>query len=513
MKTVLASVWDKTGLIEFLRGLESYEPLRVIATGSTAKYLSEAGFACETVDSVTGFPEILEGRVKTLHPKIFGGILAKDSQAHQAHLEEHAIPRIDYVVVNLYPFEQVSKTSKDESQIIESIDVGGVALIRAAAKNYQQEVVLPNPQAYSTVLEALRDNEGALPHAFRRQLARKAFEHTARYDALIGSYFLRDEQTGEMPPLFMLPMAKLEDLRYGENPQQRAAWYQQVDSRFERPFEQLQGKDMSANNLVDAYAACKILREFPQDPACCIIKHNNPCGAAIASSIDEAYTKAYAADPVSAFGGIFGFNRTLTETIAQDIVQHFTEIVMAPDFTPQALETLSRKKNVRVLKVPSLAQPHPHAVAWTLKDMNDFGLLLQEETMTSDMPELTNVTTQPMPDHTRSDVAFGWALVKHLTSNAVAVVKHGQTLGIGVGQTSRIASMEIALAQAGENAQGAVLASDGFFPATDNIDAAAQAGISVIVQPGGSIKDPEVIDAANQHGLAMVLTHQRCFKH
>jgi phosphoribosylaminoimidazolecarboxamide formyltransferase / IMP cyclohydrolase len=512
MKTVLASVSDKIGLVEFLQVLQTFDSLRIIATGSTAKYIEEAGLSCETVESLTGFPEILEGRVKTLHPKVFGGILAKESVSHQAHLQAHQIPQFDYVIVNLYPFESVAKTSALEAEIIENIDIGGVALIRAAAKNYQRVVVLPGREFYPAVIQELHETQGQLTLEFHRMLARRAFEQTAYYDSLISAYLFKGESE-EMPNELSLHFGKLETLRYGENPHQKAAWYQQVDGRFEKPFEQLQGKEMSSNNIVDTHAAFKILREFPQDPAACIIKHNNPCGVAMGKTVEEAFQKAYEADPISAFGGIFGFNRTVSKDIAEAITQNFVEIVMAPDFTPEAMAVFAAKKNIRVLQVPKLLQPNNKGETWQLKDLDEFGLLLQETTVSSELPELTTVTEQTLPDNTLSDVAFAWAIVKHLTSNAIVVVKNGQTVGFGVGQTSRIASMEIALRQAGENASGAVLASDGFFPATDNIEAAAKAGISVIVQPGGSIKDPEVIEAADQHGMVMVMTHERCFKH
>ncbi len=513
MKTVLASVSDKTGLVELLKVLQQYDELRIFATGSTAAFLTENGLPCQTVESLTGFPEILEGRVKTLHPKVFGGILAKDSVTHQSQLNAHQIPRFDVVIVNLYPFESVAKSGAAEAEVIENIDIGGVALIRAAAKNYQSVAVLPDRESYGMLIQELSEKHGAVSVEFRKTLARRAFERTAYYDSLIAAYFARTEETSGMPQLLHLSFSKLQQLRYGENPQQQAAWYQQMDNRFEAPFEQLQGKDMSANNLVDAAAAYNILKEFPKDAACCIIKHNNPCGAAIAATIEMAYEKAYAADPVSAFGGIFGFNRPVSRQIAEHVTQNFIEIVLAPDFEPDAMDVFAKKKNVRVLKVPGLAKPHENTVSWVLKDMEDFGMLLQENTRNAELPELTTVTKEPLPDHTVSDVAFAWAIVKHLTSNAIVVVREGQTVGFGIGQTSRIASMNIALQQAGEKAQGAVLASDGFFPATDNIEAAAQAGISIIIQPGGSIKDQEVIEAADQHHMVMVMTHERCFKH
>lgn len=512
MKTVLASVSDKSGLVEFLKALQTYDDLRVIATGSTAKYLQDAGFLCESVESVTTFPEILDGRVKTLHPRVFGGILSKETDLHEAQLKEHEAPKFDYVIVNLYPFESVVKSGASTEDAVENIDIGGVALIRAAAKNHQRVVVIPGPEFYASVTQELQESQGNLSFEFRKLLARRAFEKTAYYDALIAAYFYQGE--GEaMPNDLTLHFSKIQTLRYGENPHQQASWYQQVNATFEKPFDQLQGKEMSSNNLVDAYSAFRILTEFPSDAACCIIKHNNPCGVAVAKTIENAYQKAYAADPISAFGGVFGFNQTVTKAIAEQITQNFVEIIMAPAFDLDALELLAKKKNIRVLQVPKLSQPQSKKVRWVLRDMEEFGLILQENTLSNDLPELTTVTQQVLPDNTLSDVAFAWAIVKHLTSNAIVIVKNGQTVGFGIGQTSRIGSMEIALRQAGENANGAVLASDGFFPATDNIEAAAQAGISVIVQPGGSIKDPEVIEAADQHGLVMLMTHERCFKH
>ncbi len=512
MKTVLASVSDKTGLVEFIKVLETFDQVEVYATGSTAKHLEEAGITCQTVESLTGFPEILEGRVKTLHPKIFGGILAKDTVLHQSHLQAHQIPRFDIVIVNLYPFESVARSSQSEEEIIENIDIGGVALIRAAAKNYRHTLVIPSREFYPTIIHELHETQGILSVQFRRTLARKTFELTAYYDSLISAYMLKAENQ-DFSNEMSIQLTKIEDLRYGENPHQKAAWYHQANAEFIKPFEQLQGKQMSANNLVDTVSAFKILQEFPQDPACCIIKHNNPCGVAIGNTIEEAYHKAYEADPVSAFGGIFGFNRTLTKEIAENIANMFVEIVMAPDFDSEALAVLEAKKNVRVLKLPKLAEPKAQGASWIMKDLESFGILLQETTLSPELPELTTVTAQPMLSEIRSDVALAWAIVKHLTSNAIVVVKNGQTVGFGIGQTSRIASVEIALRQAGEKAKDAVMASDGFFPASDNIEAAAKSGIAVIIQPGGSIKDPEVIEAADQHGLVMVLTNERCFKH
>lgn len=514
MKTVLASVSDKIGLVDFLRDLARFEPVEIIATGSTAQHIQQAGLECRTVESLTGFPEILEGRVKTLHPKVFGAILAKDTPGHQEECRVNSIPKVDYVIVDLYPFEKTAKTpGKSQADVIENIDIGGVALIRAAAKNFERVTVLPGPAFYKEVIQELESWQGQLSPAFRQTMARRAFELTARYDSLIAAYFLGQEED-ELPPRQMsLGMELLQPLRYGENPQQKALWYRQLDMDFEMPFTQLQGKEMSANNIVDAASAFNLIREFPNDPACCVIKHNNPCGVAIGSTLEEAYMKAYHADPVSAFGGVFGLNRPVTAEIAEELSQLFVEIVIAPDFQPEARDILAKKKNVRLLQAPAISQPPGDGSAWVLKDLQEFGLILQENPVPRDMPELTTVTQQTVSETVLSDVGFAWAVVKHLTSNAIVLAKNGQTVGLGIGQTSRIGSMEIALAQAGEKAKGAVLASDGFFPATDNIEAAAQAGVSVIIQPGGSIKDPEVIEAADQHGLAMMLTHERCFKH
>jgi phosphoribosylaminoimidazolecarboxamide formyltransferase / IMP cyclohydrolase len=512
MQTLLISVSDKTGLIPFLSVLKQYDTLQIYATGTTATFLAENQFECQTVESLTGFPEILDGRVKTLHPKVFGGILAKNTSSHQVQRASHEIPAFDWVIVNLYPFEKTVASQSEHETIIENIDIGGVALLRAAAKNYNRVSVLANPESYMLAIQALNETEGKIQASQRLQWAKLAFENTARYDALISQYFAQaTQQAGATPERLVFNLQKQDDLRYGENPHEKAVWYLQAGQQ--SPFSQLQGKALSANNISDSYAAFRVVREFPQQPACAIIKHNNPCGVAIGQTLEEAYHKAYQADPTSAFGGVFAFNQPVTDAIAEQLAAQFIEIVLAPSYCEDALTVLAQKKNVRVLVVPSLAEAPSAKPFWQLKDLDSFGWILQENALHHQLPELKRVTQMELPESALADVDFAWSVAKHLTSNAIVIAKEGQTLGLGMGQTSRIGSMTHALAQAGEKAQGAVLASDGFFPATDNIDAAAEAGIIAIIQPGGSIKDVEIIEKADQRQLAMAFTGERCFRH
>lgn len=514
MKTLLASVSDKSGLVELIQHIRPYVELTIYATGSTAAHLIEAGIPCQTVETLTGFPEILDGRVKTLHPKVFAGLLAKSSDSHQETLKDHGIPAIDFVVVNLYPFEEtVQRPNISMEDALETIDIGGVALIRAAAKNWSRIAVLSSPNQYPKFLDNLKQTQGEGSEAFRRLLAYEAFQHTARYDTAIAQWFTGsdDSEKTSLPMHQPFELTKIMDLRYGENPGQPAAWYRPALWGTHVPFEQLQGKELSANNIVDAYAAFAVCQSFAHQPSCAIIKHNNPCGVAVGQSLYHAYLKAYEADPVSAFGGVFGFTQTVDIQIAERLTDHFFEIVVAPSYTPEALAHFESKKNVRVLRLAD--EVTIHRSPWMIKDLNEFGLLWQANPFNYDPPTLETVTEKPLPVDRKADVLFAWAVVKHLTSNAIAVAKEEQTLGLGIGQTSRIASTERALIQAGDKAKGAVLASDGFFPAVDNIEAAAEAGIEIIVQPGGSIKDVEVIAKANELGLVMCFTGQRCFKH
>jgi phosphoribosylaminoimidazolecarboxamide formyltransferase/IMP cyclohydrolase len=539
MKTVLVSVTDKTGLDNFLTRLERFDTLRLIGTTSTAKYLEEKGFKCTKVEELTGFPEILSGRVKTLHPKVFAGILARPISEDRSCLAEMEISEIDLVVVNLYAFEEALKKNLAEQPMVEQIDVGGVALLRAAAKNFERVAVINEPSQYDSVIAAMDANKGEIPLAFRRKLAYQAFARTASYDQSISSYLgglVQDHATAETTydsttkeaaaPNFAdkltISLKRQETLRYGENPHQAAAWYQ-LESPISvpglspelpafPPFEQLQGKEMSSNNITDTYALVKILRELVA-PAVVVIKHNNPCGVAQAKTLAEAYELAYECDPMSAFGGVYGFTGKVDAALAERITRNFVEIVLAPEFDDAALEVFKKKKNVRVLKSTvdtKLAKQRDYK----LKHLSDYGFLLEVDQDAPVEASTFTCVTEKKPDPAlQKDIAFTWSVVKHLTSNAIFVAKDGLSLGFGIGQTSRIASTGIALRQAGEKSKGAVMASEAFLPATDNIEAAAEAGIAVIIQPGGSIKDADVIAACNKAGIAMVFTGQRCFKH
>lgn len=539
MKTVLVSVTDKTGLDNFLTRLERFDTLRLIGTTSTAKYLEEKGFKCTKVEELTGFPEILSGRVKTLHPKVFAGILARPISEDRSCLAEMEISEIDLVVVNLYAFEEALKKNLAEQPMVEQIDVGGVALLRAAAKNFERVAVINEPSQYDSVIAAMDANKGEIPLAFRRKLAYQAFARTASYDQSISSYLgglVQDHATAETTydsttkeaaaPNFAdkltISLKRQETLRYGENPHQAAAWYQ-LESPISvpglspelpafPPFEQLQGKEMSSNNITDTYALVKILRELVA-PAVVVIKHNNPCGVAQAKTLADAYELAYECDPMSAFGGVYGFTGKVDAALAERITRNFVEIVLAPEFDDAALEVFKKKKNVRVLK-STVDTKRAKQRDYKLKHLSDYGFLLEVDQDAPVEASTFTCVTEKKPDPAlQKDIAFTWSVVKHLTSNAIFVAKDGLSLGFGIGQTSRIASTGIALRQAGEKSKGAVMASEAFLPATDNIEAAAEAGIAVIIQPGGSIKDADVIAACNKAGIAMVFTGQRCFKH
>ena len=524
MLTALVSVYDKTGLVEFLKQLKDSRDLRLIATTSTASYLQQNGFDCKTVEDLTGFPEILGGRVKTLHPKVFAGILARSTDNDKQCLVDMDIAKIDMVIVNLYPFESKLKEKLSESDMLEYVDIGGVSLLRAAAKNFPRVIVLNAPEQYEKVAQSMSKNKGQLGEAVRRQLARSAFERTATYDQAISSYLFGQSNEYEsierqpLPVSTVINLAQYQQLRYGENPHQAAIWYANGHHRdVFPPFEQIQGKDLSSNNITDTYCLVKILREIGQaidEPAACIIKHNNPCGVAIGSSIEAAFDKAYATDPLSAFGGIYGFNRTVTANLAKKICEGFVEIVAAPSFDPEAILIFNSKKNMRVLKFTGSLVVDPAAGHWHARDLQEFGWILEKDMEASiDISKFQCVTGDALPDDLRADAAFAWAVVKHLTSNAIFVARHGVSLGFGIGQTSRVASVELALKQAGGKASGAVMASDAFFPAIDNIEKAAEAGIALIIQPGGSLKDKDVIKACEQAGIKMLFTGQRCFKH
>lgn len=509
MKRALISVSDKTGIVEFAKALTElgYE---VVSTGGTSKALQEANVPVIGISDVTGFPEILEGRVKTLHPAVHGGILAKGTEEHMAVLAEHAIQPIDLVVVNLYPFQKtVAKPDVTLEDAIENIDIGGPTMVRSAAKNHDRVGIVVNPARYESVIAELKE-AGALSLTTRRMLALEAFQHTAQYDAAI-SHYLTDAFGAEaLSNEIAFGGQKIQELRYGENPHQKAAFYRSgipVSGTLANA-KQLNGKELSYNNIVDVDAAWQLVNEFAQ-PAAVIVKHTNPCGTAIADTLSEAYARAYAADAVSAFGGIVAVNRTLDKATAEQIVQTFIEAVIAPSFDADAVELLKTKKNLRLLEV---GEKQPNNELWIEKVSG--GFLVQERDNHNLKLEDCNVVTNRVPTEAElKELVFAWNIVKHVKSNAIVVTKDGQSIGVGAGQMNRVGSANIAFEQAGEKSNGAVLASDAFFPFRDTVDAAAKAGITAIIQPGGSVRDQESIDACNEHGIAMIFTGIRHFKH
>ena len=506
----LVSVSDKTGLVEFVRGLVDLG-WEIIATGGTQKLLESSGVKTTGISEVTGFPEILDGRVKTLHPKVHGGILARrELPEHMATIKENGIQTIDLVCVNLYPFRQtISKEGVTLEEAIENIDIGGPSMVRSAAKNWKDVTIVCDPADYGKVLGELRENGSTKPET-RLQLSAKAYTHTAEYDACIATYMRKAAGLNEK--LFLEYDLK-QPLRYGENPHQQASFYAAPEPV---PYSlawarQIQGKELSYNNIQDANAALNVVRDF-SDPFCVALKHMNPCGAAVGKTIEEAWQAAYEADKVSIYGGIVAVNRELTADIAAAMKPIFLEIVIAPSFSPEALEILSSKKNLRVLEVdmtPSEA-PVPQYVGVT------GGLLVQQlDTQTETLDPSQCVTKIKPAPALMADLQFGWNIVKHVKSNAIAVVRDGHTIGIGAGQTNRVGSAHIALEQAREAGftEGLVLASDGFLPFADTVELAARYGVTAIVQPGGSIRDEESVVKADELGICMIFTGVRHFKH
>ena len=509
-KRALVSVSDKTGLVDFVSGLQTVG-WEIIATGGTQKLLENSGIKTIGISDVTGFPEICDGRVKTLHPKVHGGLLARrDEPSHLQALEENGISFIDLVCVNLYPFrETIAKEGVSMADAIENIDIGGPSMLRSAAKNYNDVTVVCDPADYDTILAEINAT-GNTTLETRLQLSAKAYTHTAQYDACIATYMR--EKAGLNEKLF-LEFDLKQGLRYGENPHQSAKFYASTKAI---PFslatgKQLQGKEMSYNNIQDANAALNIARDF-DEPFCVALKHMNPCGAAVAATIEDAWQKAYEADTVSIYGGIVICNRTITKEIALGMKSIFLEIVIAPDFTDEAMEIFATKKNLRVIQVDMT--PSTEAIDQYVS-VNG-GLLVQHldtqiETITADM-----CATKVQPDAaTLADMQFGWNIVKHVKSNAIVVVKNGQTLGVGAGQMNRVGSAEIAMKQAHAAGvtEGLILASDGFLPFDDTVALAAQYGVTAIVQPGGSIRDNDCVVKADELGICMLMTGTRHFKH
>lgn len=509
-KRALLSVSDKSGVLEFAKALEElgYE---ILSTGGTMKHLAENGVDVVAVDEITGFPEIMEGRVKTLNPLIHGGLLAKrDDETHQAQMKEHNITPIDIVCVNLYPFkETIAKPDVTTADAIENIDIGGPAMLRASAKNHAYVTVIVDAEDYDQVLMELKA-DGTTTDETRRRLAAKVFRHTAAYDALIANY-LTNLAGEEFPEQVTHTYELKQSLRYGENPHQKAAFYSKpLGSDFSIAYaNQLHGKELSYNNIQDANAAIQIVKEF-EAPAAVAVKHMNPCGVGSAETIAEAFSKAYEADPVSIFGGIIALNRDVDAETATQLSEIFLEIVIAPAFTEEAIEILTKKKNIRLLTISfeQNVQDEWNTVAV------EGGLLMQEpDTYGFKDAEIRVATDREPTEEEWEAMKLGWAVVKHVKSNAIVVSGDHMTLGVGAGQMNRVGAAGIALEQAGERAKGAALASDAFFPMDDTVEAAAKAGITAIIQPGGSVKDEDSIKKANEYGITMVFTGVRHFKH
>ncbi|MBL0389240.1 bifunctional phosphoribosylaminoimidazolecarboxamide formyltransferase/IMP cyclohydrolase [Tumebacillus sp. ITR2] len=515
MKRALISVSDKTGVVELAQELVAHD-VEVVSTGGTHKLLQDAGIPVTNISDVTGFPEIMDGRLKTLHPNIFGGLLAiRSNTEHVGAIEGLGIQPIDYVIVNLYPFkETISKPGVEFEDAIENIDIGGPSMLRAAAKNYQDVTVVVDASDYALVINSLR-NGVALSREEKLKLATKVFRHTAAYDALISQYL--SKATGdEFPEKLTLTYEKVQDLRYGENPHQHAAFYAEPGAALHTiaGAKQLHGKELSYNNINDANAALSIVHEFTE-PAVVAIKHTNPCGVGVATTIFDAYMKAYEADPVSIFGGIIALNREVDAETATKMSELFLEIILAPSYTDEALSILTQKKNLRVMTVAMTPQGGIEALGAPRTTMKvQGGLLIQDLDTFSLTEENVQVVTkrQPTADELKQ-LIFGWKVVKHVKSNAIVLANDDRTVGVGAGQMNRVGAAKIAIEQAGELSKGSILASDAFFPMGDTVQAAAAAGITAIIQPGGSIKDAESIAAADEAGIAMVFTGVRHFKH
>lgn len=503
----LVSVSNKTGVERIGRAL-AQAGYRIISTGGTARHLQEHGVPVTAVSDITGFPEIMDGRVKTLHPKIHGGLLGRrDNEQDVATMQEHDIPDINVVVVNLYPFRQVIATPGTTlAEALENIDIGGPCMVRAAAKNFGHITIVTDPHDYDRVIGTLGD--GGPPIELRRELALKAFSHTAEYDATIAGYLDDPSDEDEVPSSFSHLLDLVEPLRYGENPHQRAALYHADNQPELGGFVQLHGKQLSYNNIVDLDAACALVDEFDA-PAAAVIKHTNPAGCATDDSIEAAFDRALACDPMSAFGGIISLNRPLTRALAESIAETFFEIVAAPSFESDALEVLMRRKNLRLLTTPVGTD----AVRWTFRPTS-LGWLAQEVDPRVAFDREVNVPTKRQPTATElADLQFAWRVCKHVKSNAIVLARNGATIGVGAGQMSRVDAVELAIKKARVQTAGGVLASDAFFPFRDGPDGAAAAGITAIIQPGGSKRDDEVIAACDEHDIAMVFTGQRHFRH
>lgn len=530
IRRALISVSDKAGIVDLARGLAAHG-VEIVSTGGTAKALAEAGIPVTSISELTQFPEMLDGRVKTLHPKVHGGLLARrDLPAHMSTLDEHGIGTIDLLCVNLYPFAQtIANPNVTLEDAVENIDIGGPAMIRSAAKNHDAVTVLVHPADYAVFLEEMAQNDGSTTLETRRRLAAKAYAHTARYDSMIAGFlqarFAPDEPFSQE---LGLGYEKAQNCRYGENPHQRAAFYREtnVTESCVGTAKQLHGKDLSFNNFFDINGALETVKEFTaandpffNRPAAIIVKHTNPCGAALADTLAEAFVKARLGDPISAFGGILAVNRPLDVATANEITgkNTFFEAIIAPSFDSDAIPILTERKkwgaNLRLLEVGDLTDSLARASGFDTKKVVG-GLLVQDRDLRIVSPKDLKVMTERAPnDEEIAELLFAWRIVKHVKSNAIVFTKDRQVFGVGAGQMNRVRSVRLAVEQAGENARGAVMASDAFFPFPDGPTAAAEAGITAIIQPGGSVKDQETIDVCNQYGIAMVFTGMRHFLH
>ena len=513
IRRAIISVSDKEGIADFARKLIALN-VEILSTGGTARLLEKEGIPCKEVSEITGFPECLDGRVKTLHPLLHGGILAiRGNEEHMKRIEELGIGLIDMIVVNLYPFKAtVMKPGVSFEECVENIDIGGPSMLRAAAKNHHDVTVITDPSDYEIVLSEIEAN-GDTTYETRFRLAKRVFEHTAAYDALIADYFFKKPGDNSLPSPYTVTFDRVSDMRYGENPHQKATFFQNalpVKGSLSEA-EQINGKELSYNNIADTDATIGCLKEFTE-PTVVAVKHANPCGVGSGRSIFEAWKKAYEADTVSIFGGIVAANREIDAQTAEEMSKIFLEVIIAPSYSPEAREILCAKKNLRVLILPDISTPIP-ADELNYKRVIG-GLLVQEHDRSVISAEGSKVVTKAQPDEAlMADMEFAMKVVKHTKSNGIVVVKDLQTLGVGPGQTNRVGAAKIALDFAGEKAKGAVMGSDAFFPFRDVVDAAHEAGITTIVQPGGSMRDQESIDACDEYGIAMVFTGERHFKH
>jgi phosphoribosylaminoimidazolecarboxamide formyltransferase/IMP cyclohydrolase len=513
IRRALVSVTDKSGVIEFCRALSGLG-VEIVSTGGTARVISDAGIRVRPIDDLTGFPEMMDGRVKTLHPKVHGGLLARrEDPAHMAAAEEHGIGMIDMVVVNLYAFEAtVAKSGVALEEAVENIDIGGPSMLRSAAKNFESVTVVTDPASYDAILAEMSANSGATTYETRKRLATEAFRTTSAYDDAIWKY-LSGYDHRVFPAEVRFTLEKVQDLRYGENPHQAAAFYRFSDGKPNTlgRSEQLHGKELSYNNILDTDASWSAVREFEQ-PACVIVKHTNPCGTAVGADPVEAYDKAYASDPVSAYGGVMAFNRAVPLGVAQHIAENsqFVEVIVAPEYEADALALLEQKKNVRLVRTGGIRPLGGHYESRAVEG----GMLVQgSDAVVEDPTEFKVVTKRAPSPEEMQQLLFAWKVAKSVKSNAILLARDFASVGVGAGQMSRVDSARIAVEKAGDRAAGAVCASDAFMPFSDSLEVVAAAGVTAVIQPGGSVRDEEVIAKADELGVAMVFTGHRHFRH